>query len=253
LATVAKPTFGNSGLVPGVAYLMLIVQVPPGASGVVNEQVVPVEVNSVLKKPVTASAVICRLPAPVLVIVTTLVTGARGVGMVNVNTRPRIVVARVALVAEVKLSVPGVTAVPVSVTGVPVPVAGPMAPLKATVRLPVKFVPFAVPVGGLNTTLKVQAAPTARVVPQLPPPPPPACVKGVAAPKVKVPPLRASLPVLVTVMVLAVLVVPVPWFPKASVLGDTVKDALPGADPNSIAPGSNRAGDPSLGSGRRFP
>ena len=237
LATVAKPRLGNPGLVTGVAYLMLIVQAPPGASGVVKEQVVPVELNSVLNKPVIVSAVICRLPAPVLVIVTTLVTGARGVGIANVSTLPRMVVVRVPFVAEVKLSVPGVTAVPVSVTGVPVPVAGPAAPLKATVKLPLKFVPFAVPLGGVNTTLKVQAAPTAKVVPQLPPPPkPPARVKGVVAPKVKVPPLRASLPVFVTVMVLAGLVVPIPWLPKAKELGETVKDAVPGADPNSIAP-----------------
>lgn len=182
LGTVAKPTLGKSGSVAGVAYLMLIVQVAFGASGAVNEQVVPVDVNnSGLKRPSTVSAVICRLPAPVLVMVTTLVTGARGVGMVNVNTgiAPGVMVP---LVAEVKVSlpVPGATLVPVSVTGVPVPAAGPAAPLKATAKLPVKFVPFAVPVGGLNTTLTVQEAPTAKLAPQLPP----ARVKGVGVPKV---------------------------------------------------------------------
>src|SRR5215472_6931241 len=151
LVMIAKPkaTVGAAG----VAYLMLIVHVPPGANGVVNEHVVPVELNSVFKRPVTVSAVICRLPAPVLVIVTTLVTGARGVGIANVNVLPRSVVVRVALVAEVKLSLPGVTPVPVSVTGVPVPLAGPVAPLKPTAKLPLKDVPFAVPVGGVNTTL----------------------------------------------------------------------------------------------------
>lgn len=151
LATIPKP-MANVGTA-GVAYRMLIVQLPPGASGVVNEQVVPVELNNMFKRPVTVSAVICRLPAPVLVIVTTLVTGARGVGMVSVNTLPRTVLVSVPLVAEVKLSVPGVTPVPVSVTGVPVLLAGPVAPLKAIAKLPLKAVPFAVPVGGVNTTL----------------------------------------------------------------------------------------------------
>lgn len=63
-------------------------------------------------------------------------------------------------------------------------------------------------------------------------------VKGVGAPKVKLPPFRASLPVLVTVIVWRALGVPIAWLPKASVLGVTEKDAVPGADPNSIAPGS---------------
>ena len=251
LVTAAKPKLTNG--VAGVAYVMLIVQVPPGASGVVNEQVVPVELNSVFRRPATVSAVICRLPAPVLVIVTTLVTGARGVGMVNVNTLPRNVVVRVPLVAEVKLSVPGVTPVPVSVTGVPVPVAGPVGPVKLTVKLPVKFVPFAVPMGGVNTTLKVQEAPTANVVPQVPPRKNGARVNGVAAPKVNVPPLRGSFPVLVTVIVRGMLAVPIAWLPKATVLGETENDATPEEDPNSIAPGSKRLGLPSFGSGRKFP
>jgi hypothetical protein len=123
LATLRNPRLGMSGRVPGVAYLTLTVHVPPAATGVENEHVVPVEVNRVLKKPITVSAVICAGPPPVLVIVTTLVTGARDVGMVKVKAVPRPVVVRVPLVAEVKLSVPVGVPVPVRVTGEPVTVA----------------------------------------------------------------------------------------------------------------------------------
>lgn len=94
----------------GVAYRTLTVQVPPGASGVVNEQVVPV----MLYKPpiliVRVSAVICNgTVALVFVSVTTLVTGARGVGMVKVRVRTPKTVLSVPLVAEVKASVPAFT------------------------------------------------------------------------------------------------------------------------------------------------
>ena len=128
---------------------MLTVHVAAGASGVVNEQVVPVMLYSPPVLRARASAVICSEPVPVLVMVTTLVTGARGVGIVNVSVRTPSTVPSVPFVAEVKLSVPGVTAVPVNVTGVPVPVAK----VKVTVKVRLKLVPFAVPVAGVNTTL----------------------------------------------------------------------------------------------------
>jgi len=149
LAAVNSPKSINGGWVAGVAYRRLTVHVPLGANGVVNEHVVPV---TLYKPPVftgRASAVICNGPAPVLVIVTTLVTGARGDGMAKVRVLKKPAPLNVAFVADVKLNVPEAAAVPVSVTGVPVPVA----PLKATVKLPVKFVPAGVPLGGVNTTL----------------------------------------------------------------------------------------------------
>jgi hypothetical protein len=71
----------------GVAYLTLKVHVPPTASGVVKEQVFA---GTVYRPPMLRerfSAVICKGAVPVLVSVTTLVTGARGVGIVNVRVR----------------------------------------------------------------------------------------------------------------------------------------------------------------------
>lgn len=76
---------------------------------------------------------------------------------------------------------------------------------------------------------------------------------GFVPPKVNVR-FRASLPVLVTVMVLGPLGVLIAWLPKARMLGDTVNDAVPANDANSIAPGSKLPlllG--SLGSGLRLP
>jgi hypothetical protein len=52
------------------------------------------------------SAVICTGPAAELVIVTTLVTAALGVGIVNVRVRTPRTVPKVAFVAAVKLSEP---------------------------------------------------------------------------------------------------------------------------------------------------
>jgi len=130
------------GRVVGVAYLTLTVHVPPAASGVVKEQVVAgVRLYKPPKLSAKVSAVICSEPAPVLVIVTTLVTGARGVGMVNVSVRS-IVPTSVPLVAEVKLSWP--TTLPVRLTGDP-----------ATGALPEKVsVPVTeVVVVAVNTTL----------------------------------------------------------------------------------------------------
>jgi hypothetical protein len=108
--------------VAGVLYVMLKVHVAFGASGVVNEQVVAVTLNRFPVFSGRLSAVIRSEPVPVFVTVTTLVTAARGDGMVNVRVRTPATVDSVPLVAEVKLSVPGVTPVPVSATGEPVTV-----------------------------------------------------------------------------------------------------------------------------------
>ena len=123
LLTARAPISGRMGRVAGVAYLILIVHVPPVASGVVNEQVVPVTLYRPPRLIARASAVICSEPAPLFVTVTTLVTGARGVGIVNVRVRMPSTVASDPLVAAVKLKVPGVTPVPERVTGEPVTVA----------------------------------------------------------------------------------------------------------------------------------
>lgn len=122
LATDAAPKSGSTGRFVGVAYRMLTVHVPPAASGVADEQVVPVMLNRPPKLIERVSAVTVKLlpAAPVLVMVTTLVTAARGLGMVNVSVRVPNTVASVPFVAEVKLSVPGTIPVPVSVTGDPV-------------------------------------------------------------------------------------------------------------------------------------
>jgi hypothetical protein len=108
---------GIPGRVAGVAYLTLTVQVPPAARGVVNEQVVPVMLYRPPMLIDRVSAVICT-GAPVAVIVTTLVTAARGVGMVNVRVRTPATVPSVPLVAAVKVNVP--VPLPVRVTGEPV-------------------------------------------------------------------------------------------------------------------------------------
>jgi hypothetical protein len=108
---------------------MLIVQVAPEAS--VAPQVVPAKVNNPdpVPIPTTESPVITTgvlVPGPLFVIVTTLVIGLPLV-ILKVRTRPRGVVARVALVAAVKANGPAATPVPERLTGVPVPVAAPVA------------------------------------------------------------------------------------------------------------------------------
>jgi len=62
----------------------------------------------------------------------------------------------------------------------------------------------------------------------------------VPPPKVKVPPARATVPLLVTVKVLAPLGVPIAWLPKANAFGVTVAVAVlpPAPAPNSTAPTS---------------
>src|SRR6267378_4808774 len=106
LTTASAPILGNPGRVTGVAYVTLKVHVLPTASGVVKEQVFA---DTEYKLPVLSrrfSAVICKGPVPLLVTMTTLVTGARGVGIVNVRARIPSTVASVPLVAEVTLNVP---------------------------------------------------------------------------------------------------------------------------------------------------
>src|SRR4029077_2850477 len=73
---------------------------------------------------------------------------------------------------------------------------------------------------GANTTPMVQLAPTARPAPQDPP------EREYLEPalKVKVPPAKATLPVLVTVTLIGLLVVPVAQLPKANGLGATLAD-----------------------------
>ncbi len=80
LVTASAPVSAIMGRVVGVAYRTLTVQVPPEASGVVYEQVVPVRLYRAPMLTLSDSAVICTGP-PVAVTVTTLVTGARGDGI----------------------------------------------------------------------------------------------------------------------------------------------------------------------------
>jgi len=98
----------------------LMVQVPPGANGR-NVQVLRVTLNRPPPLRARVSAVIDSEPAPVLVTVTTLVSEAP-VKAANVRVRTPKKVPSAPLVALVKLNVPGVAAVPVSVTGEPVTV-----------------------------------------------------------------------------------------------------------------------------------
>ena len=86
MITPSAPTSGSAGRVAGVAYVTLTVQVPPTASGDVNEQVLPVTLYKPPKLSVSTSSVICSgAVVLVLVTVTTLMTGARGDGIVNVR------------------------------------------------------------------------------------------------------------------------------------------------------------------------
>src|SRR6266481_9755026 len=104
----------------GVAYLTLTVHVPPPASGVVKEQVFAVTEYNPPMLTRRFSAVICTGAVPLLVTVTTLVTGARGVGIVNVRVLTPNTVPSVPLVAAVKVNVPcGAVTVNVTVLLVP--------------------------------------------------------------------------------------------------------------------------------------
>jgi len=109
LRTASAPTSGSAGRVAGVAYVTLKVHVPPPASGVVKEQVFAVTEYNPPMLSRKFSAVICTGAVPLLVTVTTLVTGARSVGIVKARVRTPAMVASVPLVAEVKVTVPTFT------------------------------------------------------------------------------------------------------------------------------------------------
>src|SRR5436305_15065651 len=98
-----------------------MVHVPLTASGVVKEHVFPVTEYNLPMLTRRFSAVIVKGAVPVLVTVTTLVTGARGDGIVNVRVRTPAMVVSVPLVAEVKVTVPCGAATTVNVTVLLVP------------------------------------------------------------------------------------------------------------------------------------
>ena len=107
-----------------------------------------------------------------------------------------------------------------------------------------------VAVAGAKTTLTVQEAPGASDAPQVPPAAPAGRENGCGdpPPNVKVPPASATVPVLVTVRVLALLVVPLAQFPNASGLGDTAAVVAIREATNSTAPAStDRPGADFLG------
>jgi len=130
LVTAAKPWLGVVGAATGVAYVILIVQVAPGAS--VAPQVVPVKLNKLFEIPLTDSAVIATgvlVAGPLFLIVTTLLTGGRPAGIVKVRVWTPATTPSDPLVAAVKANGPAATPVPERLTGVPVPVAGPVREL----------------------------------------------------------------------------------------------------------------------------
>lgn len=218
-------------------------------------QVVPADVNSVLKKPKTVSPVIDTAAVPTLVMVTTLVTGARGVGIVNVRTvPPKRPGANVPLVAAVKFRKPLAVPVPVRVTGEP-----------ATGTFAVKVaVPLTGPtVVGRKTTLSVQVAPAAKVAPVVvivagQEPPPNTGREKADGEKATVMPVPGAVPVLCNVRVWGKVVVKSGTVPKFNGPPVTLRIAPPPPpepedDPNSMAPGSNMLTIGSPGPGRRFP
>jgi len=146
LRTASAPTSGSAGRAVGVAYLTLKVHVPPTASGVVKEQVFRGTEYSVPMLTRRFSAVIVKGALPVLVTVTTLVTAARGAGIVNVRVRTPNTVVSVPLVAAVKVKVPcGAVTVNVTVLLVPpgvvtLTVLAPSAAVAAIVKVVVTVV-----------------------------------------------------------------------------------------------------------------
>jgi hypothetical protein len=160
LATVRTPRFGKNGRVPGVAYRTLTVHVPPGASGVVNEHVVPVTLKRALFA-VMLSAVTCSGAVPVFVMVTTLVTAVRDAGTLKVSVRTPRKVASVPLVAEVKVSVPAFT-VKFTVLLVP-PGVVTLTVLVETVAVP-EIVKVAVTVVELTTVMLLTPMPVPDTV-----------------------------------------------------------------------------------------
>jgi hypothetical protein len=110
------------------------------------------------------------------------------------------------------------TPAPVSVTGVGVTVA----PVYAIFSIRGNVAAVA----GAKTTLMVHEAPTANVVPQVPPAVPEGREKGAPPTKVNEPPPKATLPLFVTVRLCAELVVPVAQLPNAKEFGVTVADRV---------------------------
>src|SRR5207248_3279422 len=104
LRTASAPTSGSAGRVAGVAYVTLKVHVPLIASVVVQVPGATEYSPPMLTK--RFSAVIVKGAVPVLVTVTTLVTEARGLGIVKVRVRTPNTVVSVPLVAAVKVKVP---------------------------------------------------------------------------------------------------------------------------------------------------
>jgi hypothetical protein len=155
LAAVKAPMCGRIGRVAGVAYLTLTVHVALGASGVANEQVFAVTLKNVLPA-VMLSPVICNGAVPVFVIVTTLVTAARGDGIVNESVCTPKIFASDPFVADVKLSVPAVT-VKVTVLLVP-PGVVTLTVLADTVAVP-EIVNVAVTVVALTTVTLLTVMP----------------------------------------------------------------------------------------------
>jgi hypothetical protein len=160
LATVKAPRFGKNGRVPGVAYLTLTVHVPPAASGVVNEHVVPVTLKRALFA-VMLSAVTCSGAVPVFVMVTTLVTAVRDAGTLKLRVRTPRKVASVPFVAELNVSVPAFT-VKFTVLLVP-PGVVTLTVLVETVAVP-EIVKVAVTVVELTTVMLLTLMPVPDTV-----------------------------------------------------------------------------------------
>ena len=120
-----------------------------------NEQVFAVTLKNVLLA-VMVSPVICNGPVPVFVIVTTLVTAARGDGIVNVRVCTPRKLPSEPFVAEVKLSVPAVTVKP-TVLLVP-PGVVTLTVLAETVAVP-EIVKVAVTVVALTTVTLLTVMP----------------------------------------------------------------------------------------------
>jgi len=159
LAKLSEPEWTPLEVV-GVLYLTLTVQLPLIAT-VVFAQVLPVTVKKVVLTGSNDSAPIVSGAVPALVTVTTLVTCARGFGIVNVSVRVPDTVVSVPLVAEVKVSVPCAAATPVPLRATGEPVTGTLAVMVNVADAePAAF--------GENTTVIVQL-PGANVVVQVPP------------------------------------------------------------------------------------
>ena len=132
------------------------------ASGEVKEHVVPATLKNAALA-LMVSSVICSGPVPVFCIVTTLVTAARGFGIVNVKVLMPNTLARVALVAEVKLSVPD-AATTVKVTPLLVPPGVVMVTVLAVCVALLKIENLAVTVVAFTTVMLETVTPVPETV-----------------------------------------------------------------------------------------